>query len=785
MNTDSTPHFDLAEETPGSQASDVHQALEKLREQAEKRRHLVTQVADQHSPDDLQRLVQELQVHQIELEMQYEELLRAQYEAQVARSQYVDLYDFAPVGYFTLTPNGLIEQLNLCASQQLGSLRRQLLGRRLAAVLDADHTLSCELTLVRADETPFFARLEGLRVAPDESGPASQVRLVVVDITPQRQAANALVESEARFRTLFEQSRDGMLLLEDCRFVDLNEAALHMLGQRNKNQVIGQSLLSYWPERQPDGRLSHDLLAAGMERAATHGWCRLEWMRHGTNGEAMWCEMSFNPVVVNGKTLLHAAWRDITIQRAAREQLRTSEERLQMALAAASSGVWTHDFATDQVQMDARTRAIFGWEPAAPLQTFAELQRYIHPDDRAEVEAALSHAMSTHIPFDLEHRILWPDGSVHHIATLGKVVCNAQGQPTQLTGLVRDITRRCQAQVQLRHEKEFSESLLENSIDGIMAFDRNGCVTAWNAKATEHTTLEANKVLGRSIFELYPRFNTAEMHASVQQVLAGEEVALYGLDFRHRQGQYDLYLVPLRSPEHPEVSGVLGIIRDVTERDRLAEESTQQRLRQQQEVLSTILSTQESERKRIAEALHNGLGQLLYATKLHLENQGNEPGGPAEAVKLLNEAIRATRTISFELTPGILEDFGLRTALEEMVKRISPNHLPVRLHLRGLSQRLSPQVEIAVYRIVQELLNNVLKHAQAKEARIHVVREKHHLEVTVEDNGQGFETESLITQPLAGIGLAGVGNRVALLGGTLSLNSQPGRGTIVSIELSV
>ena len=84
----------------------------------------------------------------------------------------------------------------------------------------------------------------------------------------------------------------------------------------------------------------------------------------------------------------------------------------------------------------------------------------------------------------------------------------------------------------------------------------------------------------------------------------------------------------------------------------------------QQEVLAAILTTQETERKRIAEALHNGLGQLLYATKLSLEGRSGTPVPVRESLKLLEEAIRATRTISFELTPGILEDFGLRTALE-------------------------------------------------------------------------------------------------------------------------
>ena len=218
----------------------------------------------------------------------------------------------------------------------------------------------------------------------------------------------------------------------------------------------------------------------------------------------------------------------------------------------------------------------------------------------------------------------------------------------------------------------------------------------------------------------------------------------------------------------------------------LAEEAIQQRLRQQQEVLAVILTTQETERKRIAEAIHNGLGQLHYATKLSLEGRGHAPRNPRDTLKLLDEAIRTTRTISFELTPGILEDFGLRIALEELVKRLAPVGLPVHLHLANLDQRLAPKVEIAVYRVVQELLNNVMKHATgATEVEVHVAHANHRLEVSVEDNGCGFAPAALATQPLVGIGLSGVRNRVDLLGGEPLVESRLGQGTIISFALDV
>ncbi|GAB3868892.1 hypothetical protein GCM10028824_14950 [Hymenobacter segetis] len=649
---------------------DPHASLLELRVRAEQRRQLLTQATEQHTPQEMQRLVQELQVHQIELEMQYEQLLLSQTEAQAARSQYMDLYDYAPVSYFTLTEAGIIEQLNFCGAKLLGTVRQRLAGRRfalfvvpaqrlvfgqfLARVFGTDSTQSLELQLQQEDGSLFFGQLEGLRV-DTPTGP--QCRLAVLDTTARQQATAALATSEARFRKLFSESYTAAVLLQGYQVVDCNAAALRLLGTTDRQQLVGQPAWAHAPERQPDGRRTIDLIHEAMAEALHNGSKRSEVLVQRLTGESVWIEAVLTPIELDGATpVVHILWRDITAAKLARQQLQ-------------------------------------------------------------------------------------------------------QG-------------------------KEFTESLLDNTVDGIVAVDRDLRITAWNTQAASYFGHEAAAVLGRSLAEALP-YLKPEAHQLMNRALAGERIDLFSRAFQQRPGRYDAHIVPLYHSGESQPSGVLTVVRDVTERERLAEEATQQRLRQQQEVLAAILNTQETERKRIAEALHNGLGQLLYATKLSLAGRAGVPCPPSGSLKLLEEAIRATRTISFELTPGVLEDFGLQTALQELVKRIAPAGLPIRLHLSGLAHRLSPPVEIGVYRTVQELLNNVMKHAHATEAVVHVAHENGRLEVSVEDNGCGFEPAALVGQPLAGIGLAGVRNRVALLGGRLAINSRLGRGTIISFELDV
>jgi len=649
-----------------------HEALRLLRERAERRRYLLTRTTDSSTPDAMQRLVQELQTHQIELEMQYEELLSAQAEAETARAEYVDLYDFAPVGYLTLDARGTVQQLNLSAATLLGAVRQNLMRRRLAlfvaepqrpafarfldAMQASEQQQACELRFVRSDGQVFYAQLTGSRVAGVDDAP--RYRLALLDITSRQAAVEALAASEARFRQLFEQSADAAVLIRDLRYVDCNAAALAMMGATDKSQLLNQPVSFLSPPYQPGGGLSADLITqhqALLRRKGTH---RFEWFRNTLEGEPIWMEISLTFINAGGEQLVYSVWRDITAQRAAREQLRA--------------------------------------------------------------------------------------------------------------------------------EKEFTDSLLDNSVDGIVALDREGRITAWNREAALYSGMRPAEVIGQDIFFIFPKLDTPESRQLFEQLLrTGNRVVQHGIPFDSRPGHYDAYLVPLRG-EQQEINGVLIVIRDMTERNRLIKETTRLQLSQQQEVLSAILTTEEAERKRIAEALHNGVGQLLYATKLHLDNRSG-PGRPRDEVhSLLDEAIRMTRTISFELTPGILEDFGLKFALEELVRRIPRKSLPVHLHLSGLEQPLPKLMEVAAYRIVQELLNNIIKHAQAQEAFIHVAREEDRVAISVEDNGQGFEPISPSIPPEGkGIGLPGLQNRVGLLGGTLAINSRPNQGTIVSIELPV
>jgi two-component system NarL family sensor kinase len=259
------------------------------------------------------------------------------------------------------------------------------------------------------------------------------------------------------------------------------------------------------------------------------------------------------------------------------------------------------------------------------------------------------------------------------------------------------------------------------------------------------------------------------------------------------QNKEAIQTLKIKATAIPEQAGqaakIVGVDLDVSEVQRLEKENMDIKLNQQKALLLAILKAQEEERRRIAESLHNGLAQLLYATRLQLD-QIKDPGlGPSpsdmqkakdRAQQLLAEAIHQTRQISHELIPTVLEDFGLEMAVQDICKKFHSSGIHFQCRVARLKNPLDKYLQLAIYRICQELVNNIVKHSGARQASIQVCQVDKCLAILVEDNGQGFQPQQAHTQ---GVGLNTIQDQVKLLNGTLEIDSNPQQGTLISIYL--
>jgi signal transduction histidine kinase len=216
-----------------------------------------------------------------------------------------------------------------------------------------------------------------------------------------------------------------------------------------------------------------------------------------------------------------------------------------------------------------------------------------------------------------------------------------------------------------------------------------------------------------------------------------------------------------------------------------------QELEQRQKLISmdAMVSGQEEERKRIAKDLHDGLGSLLANVQMRFSSIGNtidSMNSPVyrQANALLDEACREVRKIAHNMMPGALVKFGLIPAIQDICRAIEKNRgITVDFQVYGINERFAEKIEISLYRIVQELLNNILKHAQANEIIVQISQHDGDLTLIVEDDGSGFDADA--ARAKGGLGLRSLESRVKYINGALTIDSVPGSGTTVTVEAPV
>jgi signal transduction histidine kinase len=209
----------------------------------------------------------------------------------------------------------------------------------------------------------------------------------------------------------------------------------------------------------------------------------------------------------------------------------------------------------------------------------------------------------------------------------------------------------------------------------------------------------------------------------------------------------------------------------------------------QKSAFAAVVTAEENERKRIAMELHDGLGQLLSAARLNVSvledttnNEDREVVENAEA--LIDQAIADLRNISHNLMPSALIRLGLVSALNDMAEKInSSRQIAVKVEATGISARLPENFEIAIYRVVQEAVNNILKHANARNISVSLGLIGENLSLTIADDGKGMP-EDAGKKSGRGIGWDDIRSRVSLFNGNMKLYSEPGKGTQLSINFS-
>jgi PAS domain S-box-containing protein len=523
-------------------------------------------------------------------------------------------------------------------------------------------------------------------------------------------------------------------------------------------------------------------------------------------------------MLVNARRLDHVQLillgiRDVTGRKRAEEAVRAGEDRLALALTAARTGIWTFDPDTGTLTRDANLNALLGRPAAETARPFAEFLAHLHPDDRAKAEAAFARGARDRRPLGVEFRVVRPDGAVRWLRGQGDVPGDPAGGRS-LAGACVDVTERAEAEAAVRASEERLKQIVTSATDyAILTLDDARTVTSWSPGAAVTFGYAADEFVGRSSDELF----TAEDRAAGEPAREAETARRDG---RAADERWHLRADGSRFWASGVLTrlaagGFVKVLRDLTDRKRTEDElraardELEERVRERtaelsgaiealeagmirRRALAQQLSTaQEAERKRVSRDLHDTVGQTHAALMMALKAAAAAVPARGEAADKLAYAAGLAEAMGKELhqaavrlRPTALDDIGLGPALAELVAAWSARAgVAAEYQATGLAEagRLPAGVETALYRVVQEALTNVARHARATAVSVTVARAGGEARAVVEDDGGGFDPAA----PTGRLGLAGMRERVELVGGTLEVESAPGRGTTVIARVPV
>lgn len=684
-----TAVFSAAAETTQPSQAEARQAKQLL---------YSSELSDNMPVSEMQTMLHKLHIHQLELEMQNDELRRIQRELDAARAHYIDLYDLVPVGYCTLNTAGVILQLNLTACQMLGMTREQLvqqvfslfinqedrdifylLNRRLGAIGEVH---KCELRMLKQAGMQCWVSLVVTTVSGANG--AVELRIVLVDISERKKIHDQLHVSN----------------------VELNHANM-TLEASNAQLIKSSAQLTAFIRNAP-------VCLAMFDRHMNYLVTSDSWVReYGCGLDNL---VGFNHYQLTPD--MPDYWKRLHQQALAGTTLKNCEDKW---VRADGSILWLH------------------WQ----------LQPWL--DERSAIGGIIIYA--------------------------------------------ENINERKAYESQLLENEQRLHGFFNSAMDAIITVDSDYRIVLFNPAAASMFSVPASDALGTSLDMFIPLRFRADHRQYIEEFGKGEQASSARRQFNFVVGvRANGEEFPIEATiSHIEMQGKR--LYTVIIRDRTHNKKVEAELQLYQEQLRGLITHQqhikEEERIRIAREIHDELGSVLTGVKANLsvamhENEmaGNSPNRRLmDASVLLNQAVDTARRVITDLRPSVLDQLGIWTAVEWYAEQLHDRTgilCSVDISNEVLETEIDTERSTAIFRILQESLTNVTRHAHAKQVEIRLAFEANRIQMEVEDNGCGIDAKSLANPNSWGI--VGMIERVRFFGGSITISNTL-QGTLVVLQL--
>lgn len=559
---------------------------------------------------------------------------------------------------------------------------------------------------------------------------------------------------------------------------------------------------SYWADRIHPEDKPH--VFAGLPELFEKGYYTHEYRFLHKDGSYRWMhdqlklirDSEDNPIEIVG------FWMDITDRKKMEEALRESEDKYRTIFETTGTATAILDEDTTILLVNAEFEKLAGYSKEE-IEGKKSWTEFIRQEDlqRMKEYHRLRRIDPAAAPRNYEFGFIDRRGDLREIYLSIAVIPGTQKSVASLL----DITESKRAEEALQDSEKRYGLLAENLRDVIWTMDMNLRYTYVSPSVEGLRGYSVKEVMAQSLEDVLTPASLEVAKRVFAEVLSTEqreerrrfESRTLELELRCKDGSTvwaEVKMSFLRGQDGRPI-GILGVTRDITERKR-----TEKALRESEERLhllsSHLLTAQETERKRISMELHDELGQALIALKLRLSSIQKKLRRDQKVLRdeceyvkgAIEEVIGNVRRLSQGLSPYLLETLGFTTALRRMFEDFSRDHkMETSLEIADIDNFISQEKQLIMYRIFQEALTNIRRHAQATRISVAIKKENNTLSFLVEDDGKGFDVEQVMMRDFdeKGLGLAAMGERVRMLGGSLDIRSETGKGTRISFTIPV
>jgi len=657
-------------------------------------------------------------------------------------------------------------------SRVLTEVRQHLTARhRHFAVTHRLVTRTGEIRWVHSDLAATAFQTDGL---------VARLQCLLTDITEQHEAEARIRDLACLNETIVTAVPAGIAAYNaagQCVFA--NPALGHILNA-SVDQLLRQDIhqIASWRE---SGMLEHALAALTTgepQSAAVHV--------RSTFGREIWLDVSLTRFETGNGPHLLTVCHDITERALADANLHQTELRYRMLADSIPDMMYLVEPDGTVLYANAFSARQFAMTPE---QIVGKRQQDLFTPEAAERHcAAIRRVAETGQPFVAEvPDVLDPKHPVW-IDTRLIPIRDPAGRVTAVMGLSRDVTERRAMISAMQESEERYRQLFQSMREGCLIYDLiydgagnpiDALMTAMNASAEAIfgplVGRRASEVVptGKPLFlDIYTALDRGQPPVSIESWIPYIKKHLSNSFFSLRKGR------------------IGTIFTDVTAR-KTAEEQMARYQQQLRHLAGEMAVAGEQERRRIAVNLHDGLGQTLVLCKMKLESVKAAAESPVKrqlqpVVRLIEEAIRDTRSLTFQLSPPVLHEIGLSAAIEWLAENLGEQHgVTIRVTPKATREPTGMAERVTLFQSVRELLLNTVKHARATVIAVDIRSKREHLEIVVEDDGAGFDPTTLQGLGRKGLGLFNIQERLQLIGGEMKIRSQPGKGTSITLVAPV